>query len=200
MPRYVFAKRMIPCFYSSQAKKGETTFGSNLKIIHHGAKMASVSEGVGKDLSKEPYPNLVRQRLDFMQTALAVVPHVAGRGRAQILVKPKKVGGSTMAGIIRRIGEKRGYWGYSNMLPIVWEPGVWANHAHLRTFWRHMWLLRRPSILIAWGRQPADRCLSSYYHFKVPSCPWHKRAHTLSDGVRDVRTRSLGGERTGRRR
>jgi len=124
------------------------------------------------------------------------------RGRAQILVKPKKVGGSTMAGIIRRIGEKRGYWGYSNMLPIVWEPGVWANHAHLSTFWRHMWLLRRPSILIAWGRQPADRCLSSYYHFKVPSCPCHKseRGRTLYDGVRDLRARSLEGERTGRRR
>lgn len=83
-----------------------------------------------------------------------------------VFVKMHKVGGSTVGGVVRRLGEQFGLSGTRDRKWISSQPGVWANHATYSSLRKKISKLRH-SFVIGWVRNPVERCLSAFYHFKV---------------------------------
>jgi len=95
----------------------------------------------------------------------AVVPSL-------VFIKAIKVGGSTMAGVVRRIAAKFGMSGVQAKGQwIDSEPGVWANHGQYAKFPERLGELSGPKFVLAMMRNPLDRCLSAYYHLKSHGKP-----------------------------
>jgi hypothetical protein len=90
---------------------------------------------------------------------------IEGFGKNLILVKVHKVGGSTVAGVVRRIGDHYNLSGvYIYDQWIRHEPGIWAAHMNYMEMKPRLDRLTRPYHLIAWIRDPMSRCLSNFYH------------------------------------
>ena len=83
-----------------------------------------------------------------------------------VFVKPSKVGGSTVGGVVRRIGDQFGLSGTRDAKWISSEPGVWANHGKYASLQQRISGLGR-HFVIGWVRNPVDCCLSGFYHFIV---------------------------------
>ena len=81
-----------------------------------------------------------------------------------VFVKPHKVGGSTCAGVIRRIGQKHGLSGSTDAYWIKEEPGVWANHMPRKQLQKKIDTLSEETFILTWMRDPIERCLSNFYH------------------------------------
>ena len=84
-----------------------------------------------------------------------------------VCVKTPKCASSTFCGLLRRVAATRGLSGARGSSWIAAEPGVWANHAPLGLLYPKMRHLRLPSFLLTFVREPASRCLSEFYHFRV---------------------------------
>jgi len=89
-----------------------------------------------------------------------------------VYIKVPKSASSTTGGVMRRIAAKHGLSGYNTSKWIQKEPGVWANHGTLVDPKKapNEGLLRKlklPSFHVTVLREPAVRCLSAFYHFKV---------------------------------
>ena len=94
-----------------------------------------------------------------------------------VLIKVPKVGGSTVSGVLRRVGHHHGLAGvYVNSLPN--EPGVQAKHGSLVHAWRnYLARLTYPTFLMTFIREPVSHKMSKYYHFYVRN----KNESTASD-------------------
>ena len=84
-----------------------------------------------------------------------------------VFIKASKVGGSTVGGVARRIGEQFGLSGTRDRNWISSEPGVWANHREYARVQGRLSRLKGRRFVFAWVRNPVDRCLSAFYHFAV---------------------------------
>jgi hypothetical protein len=92
-----------------------------------------------------------------------------------------KAGGTTVAGIIRRLGAAYGHQGVFRKGPTDRQPQpwVWPNirdgslKSGLWSSRRREIILTRPTFLLTFVRDAAERCLSYYYHFTTRS----NRAH-----------------------
>jgi hypothetical protein len=88
-----------------------------------------------------------------------------------VLTKIKKVGGSTLGGILRRFGKHNGLHGYSTnsiakvMSASITEPKVLAAHAegHKLASLESHFLGTIPVFHVTALREPASRCISHYY-------------------------------------
>jgi len=98
-----------------------------------------------------------------------------------VFVKPAKVGGSTVAGVVRRISAKRNILDFDKQLDLKTMTKVLcqrkkhfgrvvANH-HTRTDLQNALHAcdknRVQMFLLSWVREPLERCLSQYYHIYV---------------------------------
>ena len=89
-----------------------------------------------------------------------------------VFIKCFKVGGSTMAGVVRRIAAKFDMSGVrAKRKWIGSEPGVWAYHGEYFRFRKRLAALSGPKFVLALMRNPLDRCLSHYYHLKSDGAP-----------------------------
>ena len=84
-----------------------------------------------------------------------------------VYVKIPKTASTTTAGVVRRIAFHHRLSGFRGNNWIGKEPGVWANHAPRSELQDRIRKLRLPAVLVSMLRNPAERCLSSYYHFRV---------------------------------
>jgi hypothetical protein len=88
-----------------------------------------------------------------------------------IFIKSPKTGSSTTGGLARRIGAHHnlGNWNGDNWIISrgSQEPGVFAEHATLKDLLPKIFNLTMPYFLFTFIREPAERCLSDFYHFKV---------------------------------
>jgi hypothetical protein len=92
-----------------------------------------------------------------------------------------KAGGTTVAGIIRRLGAAYGHQGVFRKGPTgrMPQPWVWPNirdgnlKAGISSSRSREIILTRPTFLLTFVRNAAERCLSYYYHFTTRS----NRAH-----------------------
>jgi lysophospholipase L1-like esterase len=89
------------------------------------------------------------------------------RGKNLIYIRGMRVGGTTVSSVMRHIAERGEL---DNMVSNEWirqEPGVWASHNTLSTMLPRIEALKQPTFMVSWVRDPAERSLSSFYHFKV---------------------------------
>mmetsp|Transcript_9090 Transcript_9090/g.15069 ORF Transcript_9090/g.15069 Transcript_9090/m.15069 type:complete len:318 (-) Transcript_9090:1306-2259(-) len=84
-----------------------------------------------------------------------------------VFVKVGKVGGSTFAGVLRRIAKSMGLSGFRDQAWIGHEPGIFANHMLYRDLAWSISMLKSPYILVTLVRNPLERCLSHFYHMEV---------------------------------
>jgi len=85
-----------------------------------------------------------------------------------IMVKPGKVGGSTLSGVIRGIGAHYNLNGYDQLGFITKEPGIFAEHREMSTdFLREIESLHKKKFLLTIIRDPAERCLSDFHYFQT---------------------------------
>jgi hypothetical protein len=84
-------------------------------------------------------------------------------------VKIEKVGGSTVAGVVRHIAHHIGRQYTDNHEWIKEEPGVWAAHGPLKKLQKETNFdnLTKKNLIISWVRDPVERCMSEFYHFEV---------------------------------
>jgi hypothetical protein len=84
-----------------------------------------------------------------------------------VCIKPVKTGGSTVSGVVRRIGDRFNLSGTRSQEWIRSEPGLWASHISHMAFYNHLHSriaeLSGPRFLLTWVRHPIDRCLSHFY-------------------------------------
>lgn len=92
-----------------------------------------------------------------------------------VYIKQAKVGGSTFGGVMRRIGKRHGLhhardgpnWLPQASLKFEGSESVWANHG-ARHDLRWMLDIDMPNAFtITTVRDPVDRAMSEFYHFKV---------------------------------
>ena len=86
-----------------------------------------------------------------------------------IYIKIPKAMSSTSAGMVRRLAAHHGLGGAWDSGWIDLEPGLWADHSKMHRVKRWMGKLTKPSFLFTVIREPADRCLSEYYHLHISS-------------------------------
>lgn len=96
-----------------------------------------------------------------------------------ILIKTHKTGGTTLAGVLRRLGRNFGLhdydMGHFKELPggkkimrlVDKEPGVFASHTRYRFKRKLLRALHGPTFLVTIVRHPGERCRSRFYHFFV---------------------------------
>ena len=92
-----------------------------------------------------------------------------------IFIKLSKTGGSTVGGVIRRIGWRLGLNGVfreTGMFALgkQAEPGLWARHSFrskLEGQKGDFQSLQLPSFFLSFVRQPVARVLSAFYHFNA---------------------------------
>ena len=92
-----------------------------------------------------------------------------------VFVKFLKVGGSTISSIARRIARANGMQGWNQHIEwkerpktrVPIEPGVSADHGDYQEIQSTIDRLSGPYFLFTWVRDPIERCLSEYYHFRV---------------------------------
>jgi len=84
-------------------------------------------------------------------------------------IKEHKVAGSTFAGVIRRIGERRNfqhtrdsYW--LDETTATKNPSVWANHGGRVTIESQLQKQMPCAFFVTMIREPVDRCMSQYYY------------------------------------
>ena len=86
-----------------------------------------------------------------------------------IYIKIPKAMSSTSAGVARRLAAHHGLNGVFDGKWISSEPGLWAEHSRMHRVGGWMGQLTQPSFLFTVIREPADRCLSEYYHLHISS-------------------------------
>ena len=84
-----------------------------------------------------------------------------------VMVKPGKVGGSTLSGVIRHIAAHHGLSGYDNEEWIKDEPGIFAKHTKMRTLYDNIKSLKQKTFLLTIIRDPSERCLSDFHYFQT---------------------------------
>jgi len=84
-----------------------------------------------------------------------------------VMVKPGKVGGSTLSGVIRHIAAHHGLSGYDNEEWIKGEPGIFSKHSKMRTLYDNIKSLKQKTFLLTIIRDPSERCLSDFNYFKT---------------------------------
>lgn len=96
--------------------------------------------------------------------------------RSFVYIKVPKTGGSTLAGVCRRIGKRRNYlhaedsyWlrriNKSSINTSV--PSMWANHGKRRQLQHRIDKVMPNAFYLTSVRDPAERCMAAYYHFTV---------------------------------
>ena len=100
-------------------------------------------------------------------TATAISAKFNLNASSIVFIKVPKVGGSTAAGVFRRVAKHRNLSGYADAGWIRREPGVWANHGTLQAMGPKLQLMHGPTLLVTWVRDPVERCLSQFYDFDV---------------------------------
>ena len=83
------------------------------------------------------------------------------------MVKPGKVGGSTLSGVVRHIAAHYGLSGYDTEEHIKNEPGIFAKHERMSTLYEDIKSLKQKSFLLTIIRDPSERCLSDINFFKT---------------------------------
>jgi len=84
-----------------------------------------------------------------------------------VMVKPGKVGGSTLSGVIRHIAAHHGLSNYDNEEWIKNEPGIFAKHSKMKTLYDNIKSLKQKTFLSTIIRDPSERCLSDFNFFKT---------------------------------
>lgn len=92
-----------------------------------------------------------------------------------VFVKLQKVGGSTAGGVMRRVADHHGIAGAHVGAYEDWDkdcrdsPVVWAHHGNFIRTYRMLRACKkvRPVFLATWVRNPLERCLSMFYHFRA---------------------------------
>ena len=92
-----------------------------------------------------------------------------------VFVKLHKVGGSTVGGVMRRIAHHHGINGVALGEYADWKddcmdsPVLWAHHGKFINLYQPVLKCRgkRPVFLATWVRNPLERCLSMFYHFRA---------------------------------
>eukprot|EP00040_Diaphanoeca_grandis_P034483 m.213856 g.213856 ORF g.213856 m.213856 type:complete len:331 (-) comp33160_c1_seq4:909-1901(-) len=93
-----------------------------------------------------------------------------------VFMKAYKVGGSTVAGIVRHIGAHHDINGFdvdldTELLCDKYQRGyVVAHHLRYSVAAKRLQRCRdvgKPLFVLAWVREPLERCLSEFYHFLV---------------------------------
>jgi len=108
-----------------------------------------------------------------------------------IYIKIPKAMSSTSAGVVRRLAAHHGLSGAFDSYWIDSEPGVWAEHRRFDRVGIWMRKLKKRSFLFTVIREPADRCLSEFYHLHITSHrgPWAMRTgNTPAAKVEFLRT------------
>lgn len=137
------------------------------------AKVSNHSDGAANsDLpSSDPWVNFTREIRSYSTEIYQRARHVYPRGHCNIIfVKVPKCASSTTGGIARRIAAHQGLSGvrYRRWITSEKEPGVWANHNKASVLWPLVNLLKKPTFIFTFIRDPVDRCLSAYYYFRAP--------------------------------
>lgn len=107
-----------------------------------------------------PSPNIQKRPEDKLTTNAASFPNI-------VFIKSVKVGGSTFAGVLRRVAHRYHLSGVNNDAWITREPGIWANHGRIYEMTPKISELKKETILLAMVRNPTDQMFSAFYHFEV---------------------------------
>ena len=104
-----------------------------------------------RTLGTTPNASTLIQKRDVAQTNL-------------VLCKIPKVGGTTMAGVGRRVGEKYGLSGTRDEEWITREPGVWMNHMKMgkEGLVENVKKLRMDAFVFTVVREPVARVISNF--------------------------------------
>lgn len=103
-----------------------------------------------------------------------------------VYIKTPKVGSSTVGGIARRIAYHYHITGWNTEYVNEHSPGytvepmLLANHNEMWKEQRFSNRFRSPTFYFTWLRDPADRCLSEFYHFEV------SRSHVANSDAKKV--------------
>jgi len=84
-----------------------------------------------------------------------------------VFIKVQKCASSTSGGVTRRIGAHNGLHGVGSVTWPDLEPGLWAAHDPIALHWQALGLLKQRTVLWTVVRQPAERCLSWFYHIEL---------------------------------
>jgi len=84
-----------------------------------------------------------------------------------VYIKAEKCGGTTVSGVVRGIGDRLKMTGSFSSQWITSEPMVWATHSTYFQLHSKIERLQKPIFLMSWIREPAERVLSAFYHFKA---------------------------------
>ena len=103
-----------------------------------------------------------------------------------VYVKAKKVGGTTVSGILRHTAHHHHLRGYEDVGAFkhntTKEPVIWADHAdyaELRDLMSKR--MKLPAMVVSWVRDPVSRCMSAYYYNYVSYHHHHESAHTKTE-------------------
>lgn len=107
--------------------------------------------------------------------------------KSLVFIKTPKTGGSTVAGVVRRIGDRFNLSGTRDSAWIRSEPGVWAAHTPYAKLHGRIADLAQPPFLLTWVRHPVQRCLSSFYYRLSKDNPLGARNYSDDDILDFVR-------------